>query len=113
MNRLFLLLPCLSCRAACSLPVGHGFCYIPCLTEEIPMTAALDPETAPEGLLHAPYGVIVHNAHRRLSWLIPAADQLLGSACDLLVGQFVDSVLAFLRAVVFSPADTLHLEMLG
>src|SRR3569832_601184 len=104
MNRLKPTLPRLSCRAACSLPVGHGFCYIPCLTEELPMTAALDPETATEGLLHAQFGVIVLNAHRRLTWLNPAAEQLLGSASDQLVCHNVDTVPAHLRAVRFSPA---------
>jgi len=77
------------------------------------MTAALDPETATEGLLHAPFGVIVLNAHRRLTWLNPAAEQLLGSASDQLVGHNVDTVPAHLRAVLFSPADTLHLETHG
>src|SRR3569833_295194 len=53
------------------------------------MPAALDPETATEGLLHAPFGVIVLNAHRRLTWLTPPA---------------------LLRAVLSSPADPPHLQ---
>lgn len=77
------------------------------------MTAALDAEIATEGLLHAPFGVIVIDARRRVSWVNPVAEQLLGTASDQLAGRNADDIPGRLRIAVFTPADTLHLEAHG
>lgn len=78
------------------------------------MTAALAPEIAAEGLLHAPFGVVVIDTRQRVSWMNPAAERLLGAASDQLVGRNVDDdVPVHLRAAVFAPTDTLHLEPHG
>lgn len=77
------------------------------------MTAALDPEIATKGLLHAPFGVVVIDTRRRVSWVNPAAEQLLGTASEPLIGHNVDNIPAHLRAAVFAPTDTLHLEAHG
>lgn len=74
------------------------------------MSAALDPEIATEGLLHAPFGVILIDAQRRVKWLNPAAESLLGADSDGLLNKTADAVPVVWRQVVFAPTDTVHVE---
>lgn len=73
------------------------------------MTDVLDPATAVTTLLHAPLGVILIDGQRRVAWLNPAAEHLLGASRDQLLGQTPDNIAAPWREVVFAPADTLRL----
>src|SRR3569623_3315612 len=73
------------------------------------MTDVLDPATAVTTLLHAPLGVILIDGQRRVAWLNPAAEHLLGASRDQLLGQTPDNVAAPWREAVIAPAATLRL----